>query len=96
MNAARVQRWRGWGYEIEERELTLDEILDWAARPESEAALSGTAAVLAPVGTLVHDGEELTVGSGQPGEHTLRLRDALTDLHVAKTPDRYGWLTEVE
>jgi branched-chain amino acid aminotransferase len=83
------------GYGIEERELTLLEILDWASGPESEAALSGTAAVLAPVGTLVHDGEDITIGSGQVGENTLRLRKALTELHVGETPDRYGWLTEV-
>lgn len=83
------------GYEIEERELTLDEILDWAARPGSEAALSGTAAVLAPVGALVHRGRDLVVGSGEPGPNTLRLREELTNLHMGKTPDRYGWLTEV-
>lgn len=83
------------GYEIDERELTVEEILEWSARPDSEAALSGTAAVLAPVGTLVHAGEDITVGSGQAGENTLRLRQALTDLHVGKGVDRYGWLTEV-
>lgn len=83
------------GYEVEERELALDEILEWASRPGSEAALSGTAAVLAPVGSLVHDGEDLTVGSGEPGPNTLRLREELTNLYVAKTPDRYGWLTAI-
>ncbi|MEA1902650.1 MAG: branched-chain amino acid aminotransferase [Actinomycetota bacterium] len=83
------------GYEIEERELTLDEILDWASRPDAECALSGTAAVLAPVGTLVHKGEDLPVGSGQPGPNTLRLRTALTDLQTAEAPDPYGWLTEI-
>lgn len=83
------------GYEIEERELTIDEIIDWASRPGAEAALSGTAAVLAPVGTLVHEGEELVVGSGEPGSNTLRLRDELTSLYVAKSPDPYGWLTEI-
>ena len=83
------------GYEIEERELTIDEIIDWASRPGAEAALSGTAAVLAPVGTLVHEGEDLVVGSGEPGSNTLRLRDELTSLYVAKSPDPYGWLTEI-
>lgn len=83
------------GYEIEERELTIDEIVAWASRPGAEAALSGTAAVLAPVGTLVHKGVDVTVGSGEPGPNTLRLREELTNLHVGKRSDRYGWLTEV-
>lgn len=83
------------GYEIDERELTVQEILEWASRPDSEAALSGTAAVLAPVGTLVHEGGDVTVGAGVAGENTLRLRQALTDLHIGNATDRYGWLTEV-
>lgn len=83
------------GYEVEERELTLHEILDWATRSGAEAALSGTAAVLAPVGVMVHQGQELAVGSGEPGPNVLRLREELTNLHIGKAPDRYGWLTEV-
>ncbi len=83
------------GYEIEERELGIEEILEWAERPGAEAALSGTAAVLVPVGTLVHQGVDITVGTGMPGPNTLRLREELTNLHLGKTPDRYGWLTEI-
>lgn len=83
------------GYEIEERDLTLAEIMEWSARSDAEAALSGTAAVLAPVGSFVLQDEEHPVGSGQVGEHTLRLRGALTDLFTARAPDPYGWLTGI-
>lgn len=83
------------GYTIEERTLGVEELVEWAARPDAEAALSGTAAVLAPVGHLVHHGRRLPVGSGEVGEHTLRLRGALADVHRAAAPDRHGWLTPV-
>jgi branched-chain amino acid aminotransferase len=84
------------GYEVEERDdLTVDEVLEWAARPDSEAALSGTAAVLASVGSFVHMGEELSVGTGDVGSHTIELRAALTDIHIGERPDDHGWLTEV-
>ncbi len=83
------------GYEVEERPITVDEIVEWSARDDAEAALSGTAAILASVGTLVLDGEDLSVGSGEVGSNTLRLRKALTDLHVGQSPDVYGWLTDV-
>ena len=83
------------GYEIEERDLGVEEILEWAKRPNAEAALSGTAAVLAPVGALVYQGVDIPVGSGKPGPNTLRLREELTSLHLGKTPDRYGWLIKV-
>ena len=83
------------GYEVEERAVGVDELIEWAARPDAEAALSGTAAVLAPVGHLVRDGERLPVGSGAVGEHTMRLRGALVDVHRAAVPDHHGWLTPV-
>jgi branched-chain amino acid aminotransferase len=84
------------GLQVEERTVTVDEVLDWAARPDAEAALSGTAAVLAPVGELVLDGRRTTVGSGKAGPHTARLRETLTDVQTARRPDPHGWLTPVE
>ncbi|MDH3517508.1 MAG: branched-chain-amino-acid transaminase [Acidimicrobiia bacterium] len=84
---------RDLGYGVEERLLTVDEVLSWA--DHGEAALSGTAAVLAPVGTLIHDGIEYTVGGGVAGKNTLRLRKALTDLHAGVAADTHGWTTLV-
>ncbi len=81
------------GYTVEERTVTTDEVVDWARRSDGEAALSGTAAVLAPVGKLVVNGETVPVGTGGMGPHATRLRKALTDLHVGAAPDPYGWLT---
>ena len=84
------------GYEIDERDtLSVDELLEFACHPDAEAGLSGTAAVLASVGGLVIDGEEIAVGSGDVGPHTLELRNALTQLHVAERDDPHGWLTQV-
>jgi hypothetical protein len=45
-------------------------MLDWVKT--GEAALSGTAAVLAGVGTLVHRGTEHRVGTGEVGPVTQR------------------------
>lgn len=83
------------GYRVEERPVTVDEVLAWAARPGAEAALSGTAAVLAGVGTLVHDGARHPVGSGCVGPNTHRLRDALRAIQRAEAPDPAGWLMPV-
>ena len=82
------------GYEVEERSIPLDELTEWVA--EGEAFLSGTAAVLAPVGTIHVLGQELQVGDGQPGPNTMRLRDALTDIQLGKAPDPHGWMTPVK
>lgn len=83
------------GYEVEERTLTVDELVAWAARPGAEAVLSGTAAALSPVGRLVVDGKAFDVGSGQVGPNAVRLRDALREVQAGVRPDPGGWLTEV-
>lgn len=81
------------GYEVEQRPITVGELTEWAGR--GEMFLSGTAAVLAPVGTLVIGDARIAVGDGQPGSNTLRLRDALTDLLSGKADDPFGWRTTV-
>jgi branched-chain amino acid aminotransferase len=84
---------RDLGYSIEERIVTVEETLDWVA--SGEAALSGTAAVLAGVGTLIWQGREIAVADGGVGAVTRALRAALVDVQRGETPDRFGWLTPV-
>ncbi len=84
---------RDLGYAVEERIVTVDETLEWAA--SGEAALSGTAAVLAGVGTLIWKGREVRVADGGVGPVTQALRAALVDVQRGVTPDRFGWLTPV-
>jgi branched-chain amino acid aminotransferase len=83
------------GMTVSERDLTVSELLERAAKPGTEAALSGTAAVLTPVGTLIHQGKEYTVGNGEAGETTMKLRQALNDIQWGKAEDKHGWLTRV-
>jgi branched-chain amino acid aminotransferase len=85
---------RDLGYQVEERDLDLAEVLAWAEH--GEAALAGTAAVLAGVGAFVHDGREITVGDGTPGPNTRRLREALVAVQRGQAPDRHGWTSLVE
>lgn len=84
------------GMQVSERELSVDELLTRAAKPGAEAALSGTAAVLAPVGTLIHNGKEHQIGNGEPGPTTLGLRKALNDIQWGLAEDRHAWLTKIE
>ena len=84
---------RDLGYTITERNFTVDELLQLMRT--YEAALSGTAACLAPVGTFVYRGEELTVRDGQPGPNTAKLRNALQGIQYGNAADPHGWLTVV-
>jgi len=81
------------GYRVEERIFDVDEMLAWA--PAGEAALAGTAAVLAGVGTLLHRGVEHRVGNGAIGPVTQHLRSQLIAIQQGRVADRFGWLTQV-
>lgn len=81
------------GYRIEERNFIIEEMLDWIV--EGEAALSGTAAVLAGVGVLYYGGEERRVGNGQVGGITSRLRSLLTGIQIGEMADEFGWLRKL-
>ena len=78
------------GYEIQERDFTVNELLKWTEH--GEAALSGTAAVLAGVGALIHEGKEYSLSGGATGANTIRLRAALNDVQQGNTDDRRGWI----
>lgn len=83
------------GYEVEERpRISVNQVLDWIR--DGEAALSGTAAVLAPVGSIIYRGEEHKVGNGNMGEHTMKLRDRLIAIQQGKLPDTHGWLSSAD
>lgn len=86
---------RDLGMKVSERQLTVDELLERIAKPGCEAALSGTAAVLTPVGTLIHNDKEYPVGNGGVGETTVKLRQALNDIQWGKAEDKHGWLTSI-
>jgi len=84
---------RDLGFKVEERVFTVNEMLGWVKT--GEAALSGTAAVLAGVGTLVYDGQDHRVGNGAVGPVTQRLRAALVAIQNGEAPDRFGWTRRV-
>src|SRR5512137_2406544 len=85
---------RDMGFKVEERVFDVQEMLNWVKT--GEAALSGTAAVLAGVGTLVlRDGTEVLVGDGGVGPVAQRLRAALVAIQNGKSTERYGWPREV-
>ena len=83
---------RDMGYTVSERKFDVLEMLDWVRT--GEAALSGTAAVLTGVGTLIYAGIEHKVAGGK-GPVTQALRAKLIAVQQGEEPDRHGWLERV-
>ncbi len=61
----------------------------------SEVFACGTAAVITPVGQVKSTGASWTVGDGQPGPITTRLRQHLLDLQHGRIADKHGWMFEL-
>lgn len=88
-----LQLARARGLTVDERDLTVDEL---AGRVDTgEAVLSGTAAVLAPIGTLIIDGKPVVVRDGRMGPRTAELREALLAIQRGQDDDAFGWTTPV-
>ena len=81
------------GLEVEEREVYVDELKDFA-----ECGLCGTAAVISPVGKIVDHGKEICFPSGmeEMGEITKKLYDTLTGIQMGRIEAPEGWLVEIK
>lgn len=83
------------GLNVEERDFSIEELLERAAKPGTEAGLSGTAAVLAAVGTVIYQGKEYAIGSGQPGPRIRAMREELNAIQWGQAEDKHNWLVTV-
>ncbi|MGY0399511.1 MAG: branched-chain-amino-acid transaminase [Ostreibacterium sp.] len=79
------------GYKINESNILATELMQWIK--DGEIALSGTAAVLAPVSEIVYQGKVYNVNNGQNATNTLKLRQALNDIQRGAAQDTFNWLT---
>lgn len=81
------------GLEAEEREVTLEELGDFA-----ECGLCGTAAVISPVGKIVDHGKEICFPSGmsEMGPVTKKLYETLTGIQMGRLPAPEGWIFEIK
>lgn len=77
------------GLEVEEREVYLDEVKDFA-----ECGLCGTAAVISPVGKIVVHGKEICLPSGmeEMGPITKKLYETLTGIQMGRMEAPEGWI----
>lgn len=83
---------RGRGIEVEERRIAIAEIVEAIKKGDLiEAFGSGTAAIVAPVGSIAYEGELFTIQDASAGALTRALYDELTGIQLGEIPDRHGW-----
>ncbi|MEO1021191.1 MAG: branched-chain amino acid aminotransferase [Bacteroidota bacterium] len=85
-----------WGMPVEERRISIEEVFEASASGTLEEVFgSGTAAVISPVGTIAHKGEEISIGNGTIGPLAKRMYDEITGLQYGTVEDTHGWIHPV-
>ena len=83
---------RHWGYEVEERKVSVEELIEAQKTGKLEEVFgTGTAAVISPVGKLRYKDDVMTIGDGSIGEVTQKLYDTITGIQTGRIPDEFGW-----
>ncbi len=87
-----LQLLRDRGYTVEERRISVDELMTAAESGTLEEAFcSGTAAVILPIGELYYHDRNYTISDGEIGSVTRELYDTLTDIQWGRVEDPYDW-----
>lgn len=91
-----IEMLRSWGYEVEERLFSVDELFEAVENGTLEEAWgTGTAAVVSPIGHLFYNNKEYTISDNKIGPLTQKLYDELTAIQWGKAEDKFGWSVTV-
>ena len=91
-----IQLLKDWGYEVEERRISAEELFQAAEDGTLEEAWgTGTAAVVSPIGELAMEDKKVTVSGNKIGPVTQKLYDELTGIQWGRVADPHNWITKL-
>ena len=83
---------KSWGMPVEERLISVDELVQAAENGTLEEAWCvGTAAVISPIGEISYHDKPYVISNFKIGETSRTLYDRLTGLQWGREPDPFGW-----
>ncbi|MFN0031242.1 MAG: branched-chain amino acid aminotransferase [Flavobacteriales bacterium] len=83
---------KDWGYQVEERKVSVKEITDLLKANELDAAFGvGTAATIAPIKSIHYDGTSYALKTGANNEFALRVGTYLDRLKRGHEEDVHNW-----
>ncbi|RGZ00616.1 branched-chain amino acid aminotransferase [Clostridium sp. AM58-1XD] len=95
--ASAIELCKQWGIPVEERRISVDEVVKAAESGEMEECFgTGTAAVVSPVGELRYENEKMAIGGNKIGELTQRIYDTITGIQLGEIEGPEGWSVEVK
>ncbi len=92
-----IQLCKHWGMEVEERKISVDELLEAQNTGKLEEVFgTGTAAVISPVGKLRYKDDVMVIGDGGIGKVSQKIYDTVTGIQLGKLDDPFGWRVVVD
>lgn len=87
---------KAWGYKVEERKVSIPEILEAHAKGTlKEAFGTGTAATIAQIITIGCDGTDYQLPPVAERKFSTRVDDTLRAIRKGKVADEFGWMEKV-
>ena len=91
---AAIKIMREWGFEVDERRLSIDEVYEAERKGRLEEVFAtGTAAVISPIGSLTYKGDTVTINQMKIGSLTKKLYDTITGIQYGTIEDPFEWIT---
>ena len=91
-----IELLKTWGISVEERKITIDELIESYNNNQLEEAFgTGTAAVISPIGEFNYNGKIMVVNNNKIGDLSQKLYDHLTGIQWGKIKDNFGWVKKI-
>lgn len=84
------------GMEVEERKISIDEILSGIESGKlTEAFGTGTAAVISPISVINYEGKDYSIAAPGPNSFSTTMVAKLNDIKYGKVKDTHNWIIRV-
>ena len=84
---------KDWGYETEERQISVAEIITAIKNNElKEAFGAGTAATIAPIKIISFEGVDYKIPNGKNDLFSTKVLNYLNEYKLGKVEDKYNWI----
>ncbi|MEM7107582.1 MAG: branched-chain amino acid aminotransferase [Bacteroidota bacterium] len=87
---------RDWGIEVEERKIEVSEVISAAKEGRIQEAFgAGTAATIAQIELIGHDGTDYELPEVANRDFSHKVLKALDDIKYGRIDDKFGWIHKV-
>lgn len=91
-----LQLARDWGVAVEERPVSVEEVITAAKNGTLEEAFgAGTAATIAPIAAVSHEGADYILPPVETRKLSNRLHQAMDEIKTGKVADPHGWIFKI-